>query len=73
MLSEVIAVFGEYIKACRVKAGLSQQKLGEMCGYTGRSAAVTVQEWEHDRRPVPLEKIRILAASLDIPIDSLIP
>lgn len=73
MLSEVIAVFGEYIKACRVKAGLSQQKLGEMCGYTGHTAQTVVQNWEYNKQPVPLEKIRILAASLDIPIDSLIP
>lgn len=73
MVSEVIQVFGEYIRSCRLSAGLSQQKLGEMCGYTGRSAAVTVQEWEHDRRPVPLDKIRVLAKSLQIPIESLIP
>lgn len=73
MACEVIEVFGEYIKMCREKAGLTQKQLGEMCGYTGRSAIVTVQEWEHNRRPVPLDKLRILAKSLNIPLDSLIP
>lgn len=66
-------MFGEYIKQKRQQRKLTQQQLGELCGYTGRSAEVTVQEWEHDRRPVPLDKIRPLAAALDVPIDSLIP
>ena len=70
---EVHLVFGEMIKAARMAAGLTQQKLGELCGYTGRSAEVTVQEWEHNRRPVPLDKLRVLAQALNISLDSLIP
>ena len=73
MACEVIEVFGEYIKSCRIKAGLSQQKLGELLGYTGRSALVTVQRWESNTRPVPIEKLRALAKALNIPLDSLIP
>lgn len=66
-------MLGEYIRENRKKMNLTQRQLGEMCGYTGRSAIVTVQEWEHDRRPVPLDKIRTLAKALGISIDSLIP
>ena len=73
MAPEAVLMFGEYIKQCRMKSGLTQQQLGELCGYTGRRAIVTVQEWEHDRRPIPLDKIRILAKTLNIPIESLIP
>ncbi len=73
MIQEVLFMFGEYIKTCRKAKKLTQKQLGEMCGYSGRAAEVTVQEWEHDRRPVPLEKIRPLATALGIPIDSLIP
>ena len=73
MVPEVIAMFGEYIKECRIKKGLTQQQLGEMCGYEGRSAQNTVQKWEYNKQPVPLEKIRPLANALEIPIDSLIP
>ena len=70
---EVIDVFGEYIRDCRIAAGLTQKQLGEMCGYSEASADRVVQLWEHDKQPVPLDKIRILAKSLKIPIESLIP
>ena len=73
MIPEVIAVFGEYIKECRLAAGLTQKQLGLMCGYEESSADRVVQLWEHDKQPVPLNKLRILARSLDIPLDSLIP
>ena len=73
MAPEAVEMFGSYIKECRIKAGLTQQQLGELCGYTGRSAANTVQKWEYDQNPVPLEKMRILAKTLNIPIESLIP
>ena len=73
MPPEVGEVFGEYIRECRIKAGLTQQQLGEMCGYTGRSAMNTVQKWEYNKQPVPLEKLRVLAQALNISLDSLIP
>lgn len=66
-------MFGDYIRECRINAGLTQQKLGELCGYTGHSALTTIQNWEYNKQPVPLNKIRILAKILKIPVDSLIP
>lgn len=61
------------IKAARIKAAFSQKELGEKMGYEGRSAEVTVQRWENGSRPVPLEKIRALAAALNLTLDDLIP
>lgn len=61
------------IKAARLRAALSQKELGEKLGYEGRSAEVTVQRWEAGSRPVPLEKIRALAAALNLTLDDLIP
>ena len=61
------------IKAARLRAGYSQKELGEKMGYEGRSAEVTVQRWESGARPVPLEKIRALAAALNLTLDDLIP
>lgn len=61
------------IKATRQAKGLTQQQLGEMLGYTGESARVALQQWESGRRPVPLEKIRPLAAALNLTLDDLIP
>ena len=66
-------MFGEYIKECRIKAGLTQKQLGMLCGYEEASADRVVQLWEHDKQPVPLNKLRILAKTLNIPIESLIP
>lgn len=61
------------IKAARQAKGLTQQQLGEMLGYTGEYAQVSVRRWESGRRPVPLEKIRPLAAALNLTLDDLIP
>lgn len=63
----------ETIAASRKALKLTQRQLGEACGYEGRSAETVVQNWEYGKQPVPLDKIRILAATLQIPIDSLIP
>lgn len=61
------------IKAARLRAGMTQQELGEHLGYTGASAPVAVRQWESGRRPVPIEKIRALAAALNLTLDDLIP
>ena len=63
----------DIIKAARVQAGFAQKELGEKLGYEGRSAEVTVQRWESGARPVPLDKIRPLAAALNLTLDDLIP
>jgi transcriptional regulator with XRE-family HTH domain len=61
------------IKAARLKCGYTQKELGEKMGYEGRSAEVSVQRWENNRAPIPLEKIRPLAAALNLTLDDLIP
>ena len=61
------------IKAARIRAGMTQQELGEKMGYEGASAPVAVRQWESGRRPVPLEKIRALATALNLTLDDLIP
>lgn len=61
------------IKAARQAKGLTQQQLGEMLGYSGESAQVAVRQWESGRTPVPLVKIRPLAAALNLTLDDLIP
>lgn len=66
-------MFGKYIRECRISAGLTQRQLGEACGYEGRSAETTVQNWEKDKQPVPLDRLRRLAVALGVPLDSLIP
>ena len=66
-------MISEIIKERRKALRLTQQQLGELCGYTGRNAERMVQQWEHDLRPVPLEKLRPLAQALQIPLDLLIP
>ena len=61
------------IRAARMNAGMTQQELGEKLGYEGLTAQVSVRRWESGRRPVPLEKIRALAAALNLTLDDLIP
>ena len=61
------------IKAARLRCGFTQQELGEKLGYEGLTAQVSVRRWESGSRPVPLEKIRALAAALSLTLDDLIP
>ena len=61
------------IKAARIRAGMTQQELGEKMGYEGVTAQVSVRRWESGLRPVPLERIRALAAALNLTLDDLIP
>ena len=65
--------YGEKIKAMRVAAGLTQQKLGELCGYEGRGAECAVQNWEYDRQMPRLEIARSLAKALKVTLDDVIP
>lgn len=61
------------IKAARIRCGYTQQELGEKLGYAGESAIVTTRRWETGTRPVPIDKIRPLAAALNLTLDDLIP
>lgn len=61
------------IKAARMQLGYTQQELGEKLGYEGATANSTVRRWESGLRPVPLDKIRPLAAALNLTLDDLIP
>ena len=62
----------EKIKTARLMVGLTQQQLGERCGYE-KNAQSTVGRWESGTRPVPTEKLRIVAKTLNLTLDDLIP
>ena len=64
---------GDELREFRAKRGLSQQALGELLGYKGLSAQITVQRWEKGVRPIPMKHIRKLAEIFDIPTDKFIP
>lgn len=61
------------IKAARIRAGFTQQELGERIGYTGQTAQVSIRKWESGKAPVPMAKVRQLAAVLNLTLDDLIP
>ena len=63
---------GEKIKVARIKKGLTQKELGKLVGYE-ENGDVYVRQWELDKRPVPIDRMRRLAAALDLPLESLIP
>lgn len=61
------------IKAARIRAGMTQQELGERMGYEGETAGATMRKWETGKTPVPMKKIRQLSAVLNLTLDDLIP
>lgn len=66
--------FGETIRNARKAKGLSQKQLGLLCGYENpKTAETSVQYWEYNQSPVPIDRLRRLCAALDLPLDALIP
>lgn len=65
--------YAEKLKTLRRLAGLTQQQLGELCGYEGRGAEVAVQHWEHGRQLPPITKLRALAHALHVTLDEVVP
>lgn len=62
------------IKAARIRCGYTQKELAERLGY-GESSnpGALIKRWESGERPVPIDKIRPLAAALNLTLDDLIP
>ena len=62
------------IKAARIRCGYTQKELGLKVGYSEENdIARLVRQWENGTRPVPIDKIRPLAAALNLTLDDLIP
>ena len=64
---------GEELKKYRILRHLTQRQLGEMLGYTGRSAENTVQKWEYGTQPIPMKNFRQLSKILEVPLEKFIP
>lgn len=59
---------GEKIQTARKKAGLTQKKLGELCGVvTG-----TIQQYELNKRQPKIEQLQKIASALNVPVSSFI-
>lgn len=61
----------EKIRQARLSAGLLQRELGELCGYT-ENAQCIVARWEAGIRPVPKNKLIVVAKTLNLPLESLL-
>ena len=57
---------GEHIRAAREAAGLTQKQLGEAAGLESSTAQPFVASWEAGTRPIPRDKIRLVAEALGI-------
>ena len=54
------------IRAARIAAGLTQKQLGEAAGLESITAQPFVASWEAGTRPIPRDKIKLVAAALHI-------
>lgn len=62
-----MSTFGENIRKYRVLKNLSQQKLGELLGFSAR----TVSDWECNNTEPSVNTIKELVKVLDITYDEL--
>lgn len=59
--------FGKRLRVARLAKGYTQAQLGEMVDVSDAA----VRMWESDRREPDIERIRLLAAALDVSIEQL--
>ena len=59
---DIIKVFGNNLKAYRIKAGLSQQKFADKCGLH----RTYISDIERFRRSIALENVQRIADALGI-------
>lgn len=62
---------GYWIQRARKRKQLTQQGVGSLLGYPGKSESI-VSRWEAGDRPVPSDKLQALAVLLDLPADYLV-
>lgn len=58
--------YAHKIKTARTALNLTQQQLGERCGYTGTNAQRYVHGWETGVRKVPRDKVQRVAELLEL-------
>jgi transcriptional regulator with XRE-family HTH domain len=73
MTSEERKEYGHRLLYMRLAAGLTQQDVGIACGFTGNTAARTVQHWEHGRRLPSTDRVRALATVLKVHVNQIVP
>ena len=64
---------GETIRKARTDLKMTQAELAAKLGYSAEGLGIVVRKWESGKTLPPLDKIRILAQTLNVPIDALIP
>ena len=64
---------GERVRWARIQKGYTLKELGTLLGYQGRSVECAIQNWEHNRTPIPIKHFRKLSEILEIPLEQFIP
>lgn len=62
---------GYWLRIARETAGYTQAAVAELIGYRGTSKS-SINAWEDGRRPVPLDKLKVLARLYNVPVDRFI-
>lgn len=57
---------GERIKHIRQKRGMTQQELGEACGFSESSAGVRIRQYESNKKSPKDDTLRIIAKALKV-------
>lgn len=65
--------YGYKLRTLRIAVGLTQLEVGEACGFIGDTATRTVQFWERGERLPGIDRIRSLAAVLQVPVNQVVP
>lgn len=65
---DILKVFGDNIKSIRIKNGLSQEKLAELCGLH----RTYISDIERHSRNVSLDSIQKLASALGVECSTLL-
>jgi transcriptional regulator with XRE-family HTH domain len=61
-----VNIIGNYLRAARANAGMTQRQLGKRLGYRGRTCSQIISNWERGVASPPIAKLPRLARALGI-------
>lgn len=62
---------GQKIRNRRIAKGMTQDALAQALGYAARSGGAAISQMEAGAKPIPLDKLPLLAAALDLDTEDL--
>ena len=73
MTEDLRIQYGYKLRTMRLAVGLTQKQVGLACGFAEKTACTIVRHWEHGKQLPGIDRLRALAAALQVPVSQVLP